>query len=66
MTSYLYKIVNSANFYFSYFENREIWRSFYIGMGAIRGDGTKVWCRCPNIINSKEYQTVLDRSLMLL
>jgi len=34
--------------------------------GAIRGDGTKVLCRCPHILNSKEYQTVLDRSLMPL
>ena len=31
--------------------------------GAIRGDGAKVFCRCPPILNSKDYQTVLDRYL---
>jgi transposase len=32
--------------------------------GAIMGDGTKVLCRCPPILNSRDYQDVLDRSLI--
>ena len=31
---------------------------------AIRGDGTKVLCRCPNILNLNNYQNVLDQSLI--
>ena len=32
--------------------------------GAIKGDGTKILCKCPSTLNSKKYQDVLDSSLM--
>jgi len=32
--------------------------------GAIKADGTKVLCRCPPILDSRNYQIVLDRELM--
>ena len=32
--------------------------------GAIKVDGSKVLCRCPSILNSEEYQRVLDTALI--
>jgi len=32
--------------------------------GAIKGDGTKVLCKCPPILNSEGYQTILDSTLI--
>jgi len=31
--------------------------------GAIKGDGTRVLVRCPNSLDSKEYQSVLSQGL---
>jgi len=28
--------------------------------GAIKGDGTKVLCRCPPILNSEGYMNIID------
>ena len=34
--------------------------------GAIKGDGTKILCRCPSILNSDTYQNVLRTALLPL
>ena len=34
--------------------------------GAIKGDGSKVLCRCPPIVNSKAYVKIIESSLLLM